>query len=81
MMGKQIFKFLMSGLILLMIMPFFLVGGFLTVLLAGLVGAPLTAPSPPVIRPRPRNEEPRIPEPYVGRGVSAAAQRMIETVS
>ena len=81
MMLKLLFKWLMTGLVFLMIMPFFLVGALLTVLVAVMVGAPLTAPSPPVLRPKLREPTSRLPQAYVPRGVTAAAQDLLGSAS
>jgi len=77
-MGKQILKVLLSGLVVIMILPFFIVAATLSLLFASLVGVPLTAPGPPVVRYHarvPADQSARRPAP------AEAAPALIESAS
>jgi hypothetical protein len=78
---RRIFKWSMMGLIVLTIMPVLLVGATLTLFVAVLFGVPLTAPSPPVRRLKPREANPRSQPAPVTRGVSAAARELMSSAS
>ena len=75
MMVNRIEKRVLSGVILLLMAPFLLVGALLVILVAGFFGVPLTSSSSPKLF---RKRE-ALPAPAASRDVGKATHRLLDS--